>query len=101
MIFNNHSNLEGLHAPFGASKSSWLRYDDKKVVEVFRNMKAAEMGTRLHEWAAETIKLGIKQPRSNKTLCSYVNDAIGFKMDTEVVLFYSERFFRHCRCYFF
>ena len=93
MIFNNHNNLEGLHAPFGASKSSWLRYDDKKVVEVFRNMKAAEMGTRLHEWAAETIKLGIKQPRSNKTLCSYVNDAIGFKMDTEVVLFYSERFF--------
>ena len=89
MIFNNHNNLEGLHAPFGASKSSWLRYDDKKVVEVFRNMKAAEMGTRLHEWAAETIKLGIKQPRSNKTLCSYVNDAIGFKMDTEVVLFYS------------
>ena len=69
--------------------------------KVFRNMKAAEMGTRLHEWAAETIKLGIKQPRSNKTLCSYVNDAIGFKMDTEVVLFYSERFFRHCRCYFF
>ena len=56
MIFNNHNNLEGLHAPFGASKSSWLRYDDKKVVEVFRNMKAAEMGTRLHEWAAETIK---------------------------------------------
>ena len=93
MIFNNHNNLEGLHAPFGASKSSWLRYDDKKVVEVFRNMKAAEMGTRLHEWAAETIKLGIKQPRSKQTLSAYVNDAIGFKMDTEVVLFYSERFF--------
>lgn len=101
MIFNNHNNLEGLHAPFGASKSSWLRYDDKKVVEVFTNMRAAEMGTRLHEWAAETIKLGIKQPRSNKTLYSYVNDAIGFKMEPEVVLFYSERFFRHCRCYFF
>lgn len=101
MIFNNHNNLEGLHAPFGASKSSWLRYDDKKVVEVFRNMKAAIMGTRLHEWAAETIKLGIKQPRSKQTLSAYVNDAIGFKMDTEVVLFYSERFFRHCRCYFF
>ena len=93
MIFNNHHNLEGLHAPFGASKSSWLRYDDKKVVEVFRNMKAAEMGTRLHEWAAETIKLGIKQPRSKQTLSAYVNDAIGFKMTPEQVLFYSENCF--------
>ena len=93
MIFNKHTNLEGLHAPFGASKSSWLRYDDDKAVEVYQNMKAAEIGSRLHEWAKETIDLGIKQPRSKQTLYSYVNDAIGFKMDTEVVLFYSERFF--------
>ena len=93
MIFNKHRKLEGLHAPFGASKSSWLRYDDEKIIEVYRNMKAAEMGTRLHEWAAETIKLGLKQPKSKKTIYSYVNDAIGFKMETEVVLFYSERFF--------
>lgn len=93
MIFNKHSNLEGLHAPFGASKSSWLRYDDEKAIEVFQNMRAAERGTRFHEWAAETIKLGIKQPRSNKTIYAYVNDAIGFKMETEVVLFYSDFFF--------
>lgn len=93
MIFNKHYNLEGLHAPFGASKSSWLRYDDEKVIEVFRNMKAAEVGTKLHQWAKDTIDLGIKQPRSKKTIYAYVNDAIGFKMDTEVVLFYSERFF--------
>ena len=93
MVFNNHANLEGLHAPFGASKSSWLRYDDEKVVEVYQNMRAAEIGTRFHEWAKQTIDLGIKQPRSKQTLYSYVNDAIGFKMSTEVVLFYSERFF--------
>lgn len=93
MIFNKHTNLEGLHAPFGASKSSWLRYDDEKIITVYQNMKAAEIGTRLHEWAKNTIDLGIKQPKSKKTIYSYVNDAIGFKMDTEVVLFYSERFF--------
>ena len=51
------------------------------------------MGTRLHAWAKETIDLGIRQPKSKKTLYAYVNDAIGFKMSTEVVLFYSERFF--------
>ena len=51
------------------------------------------MGSRLHEWAKETIDLGIKQPKSKQTIYAYVNDAIGFKMSTEVVLFYSERFF--------
>jgi hypothetical protein len=101
MIFNRHDNLEGLHAPFGASKSSWLRYSDDKAAEIYKNMHAAEMGTKMHEWAKSTIDLGIKQPKSKKTLYSYVNDAIGFKMSTEVVLFYSERFFRYCRCYFF
>ena len=93
MRFNDHSKLSGLHAPFSPSKSSWLRYDDDKAVEVYSNKKANEMGTRLHAWAKETIDLGIKQPKSKKTLYAYVNDAIGFKMDTEVVLFYSERFF--------
>ena len=93
MRFNRHDNLEGLHAPFGASKSSWLRYDDKKAIETYQNMRASEMGTILHQWASDTIKLGIKQPRSKKTIYAYINDAIGFKMETEVVLFYSERFF--------
>ena len=93
MVFNRHDDLEGLHAPFGASKSSWLRYDDSKAIEVFKNLKASELGTMLHEWAKNTINLGIKQPRSRKTIYNYVNDAIGFKMSTEVVLFYSEYFF--------
>lgn len=93
MIFNDHSKLEGLHAPFSPSKASWIRYTDEKALDVLQNMKAAAMGTRLHAWAKETIDLGIKQPKSKKTLSAYVNDAIGFKMNTEVVLFYSTRFF--------
>ena len=93
MQFNEHKNLNGLHAPFSPSQSSWLRYDDDKAAEVYINRQAAEMGTRLHAWAKETIDLGIKQPKSKKTIYAYVNDAIGYKMDTEVVLFYSPRFF--------
>lgn len=93
MNFNRHLRLEGLHAPFSPSQSSWLRYNDDKALEVYLNKKAAEMGTRLHQWAKDTIDLGIKQPKSKKTIYSYVNDAIGFKMDTEVVLYYSDRFF--------
>ena len=93
MNFVKHLNLEGLHAPFSASQSAWLRYSDDKAIAVYRKKKAAEMGTRLHAWAKDTIDLGIKQARSNKTLCAYVNDAIGFRMNTEVVLYYSDYFF--------
>lgn len=93
MQFNQHHKLSGLHAPFSASRPTWLRYDDEKALETYSNRKAAEMGTILHQWAKDTIDLKIKQPRSNKTIYAYVNDAIGFKMDTEVVLYYSDRFF--------
>ena len=93
MRFINHSKLSGLHAPFGASQSSWLRYTDDRLLTAFENMKAKDLGTKLHAWAKETIDLGIKQPRSKKTIYAYVNDAIGFKMNTEVVLYYSDNFF--------
>lgn len=93
MIFNKHTNLEGLHAPFSPSQAHWLRYDDDKILEVYENKKASEMGTILHAWAKQTIDLKLKQPKNKKTLNAYVNDAIGFKMQTEVVLYYSDRFF--------
>ena len=88
MNFVKHSNLEGLHAPFSASQSAWLRYSDDKAIAVYRKKKAAEMGTRLHAWAKDTIDLGIKQARSNKTLCAYVNDAIGFRISLEQQMLY-------------
>ena len=93
MRFNSHVNLEGQHAIFNPSQYSWLNYDDSKALEVYTNRKAAVLGTKLHEWAKTTIDLGIKQPKSKKTLYAYINDAIGFKMSTEVVLYYSNRFF--------
>ena len=93
MRFNLHSNLEGKHAVFSPSQPYWLRYTDDQAKEVYINKKAAEQGTLLHAWAKATIDLGIKQPKSKKTLYSFVNDAIGYKMSTEVVLLYSDRFF--------
>ena len=93
MNFNKHLNLEGLHAPFSPSQSAWLRYTDDRAIEVYTNRRAAEMGTKLHEWAKTTIDLGIKQPKSKKTIYAYVNDAIGYRMNTEVVLYYSDNFF--------
>lgn len=93
MQFTKHKDLEGLHAMFSPSQSAWLRYSDEKMLDVYRNKKAADYGTRVHAWAAEAINLGFKQPRSNKTICAYINDAIGFKMTPEVVLYYSPYFF--------
>lgn len=93
MRFNTHNDLEGTHAMFSPSQSAWLRYDDEKIIEYHMNKRASEIGTIYHAWAKQTIDLRIKQPKTKKTLYAYVNDAIGFQMNTEVVLKYSNKFF--------
>ena len=93
MQFNRHDKLAGLHAIFSPSQSSWLRYDDERAIEVYENKQAAKRGTILHAWAKDTIDLRIKQPKTKNTLYSYVNDAIGFNMDTEVILYYTDKFY--------
>lgn len=93
MNFNKHLKLEGRHAFLSASKYHWVNYDDDKLDLTFDKYTAAQRGTRLHEFAAESIKLGIKLPRSPKTLNMYINDAIGYKMTTEQPLYYSENCF--------
>lgn len=55
--------------------------------------QATLKGTALHELAAKLIELGQKLPKSKKTLNMYVNDAIGFKMKPEQVLYYSNNCF--------
>lgn len=93
MIFNKHSNLEGQHAFLGASKYHWINYSEDKVANVYSNFLAAQKGTELHDFAAQCIKLGQKLPKSKKTLNMYVNDAIGYKMTPEQILYYSENCF--------
>lgn len=93
MNFFKHSNLEGQHAFLGASKYHWINYDEAKVAESYSKFLAVQKGTVLHEFAAQCIKLGQKLPRSQKTLNMYVNDAIGFKMVPEQILYYSDNCF--------
>lgn len=89
MIFNRHSELVGQHAFLSASKYHWINYDKVKLADVWHNAQAARRGTELHAFAHEAVRLGIKLPRSTKTINQYVNDAIGFRMVTEQVLYYS------------
>ncbi len=93
MNFKKHLDLEGQHAFLGASKYHWINYDEAKVADVYNKYLAAQKGTMLHEFAAQCIRLGQKLPKSRKTLNMYVNDAIGFRMTVEQVLFYSENCF--------
>jgi len=93
MRFNDHSDLEGKHAFLSASKYTWLNYDEDKLVNSYYTSRATQRGTELHEFAAEAIRLGIKLPKTRETLNMYVNDAIGFRMQPEQVLKYSDNAF--------
>lgn len=93
MNFNRHFALEGKHAFLGASKNSWIRYDEDKLIGAYRAYFAKERGTKLHELACQCIKLGVELPKEDKTLNLYVNDAIAFKMKPEVVLYFSDNCF--------
>lgn len=93
MNFNKHSNLEGQHAFLGASKYHWLNYSPDKVADSYLKFLATLKGTELHDFASHCIRLGQKLPKSRKTLNMFVNDAIGFKMTSEQVLYYSENCF--------
>ena len=93
MNFNKHYSVEGKHAYLSASKYHWINYDEEKLVEHYSKFQATLKGTILHDFACQCIKLGQKLPKSQKTLNMYVNDAIGFKMNPEQVLYYSDNCF--------
>lgn len=96
MNFNNHSELKDLHAFLGASQHSWLNYDEEKLVDVYKNHQAKLIGTELHKFAYDCIRLKQRLPRKQQTLNMYVNDAIGFRMVPEQPLFFSENCFGTC-----
>lgn len=93
MSYTKHSELEGQHAFLSPSKYHWLNYDEEKLIDAYRKYLAIERGTRLHAFAAECINLGEKLPRNQKTLNMYVNDAIGYRMNPEQLLYYSDNCF--------
>lgn len=93
MLFNKHSELEGHHAFLSPSKYHWINYDEEKLERVFTAKMAAHRGTELHQFALDAIRLGVKLPKSAKTLHLYVNDAIGYRMTPEQLLVYSPNAF--------
>ncbi len=90
MNFNEHSNLRGNHAFLSPSKYHWINYDDDKLIESYSNWQAVQRGTELHDFARRCIELDIPLRRTSQTLNMYVNDAIGYRMQPEQVLVYSD-----------
>lgn len=117
MNWNRHSNLEGAHAFLSASKYNWLNKSDEELVETYRNSFATTIGTMLHAYAADAIRFREKLRKADAkgvkfdlmrrgvpefaidihnvfpTLMQYVNDSVGFQMDPEVLLYYSDTCF--------
>lgn len=119
--FYDHSKdvPSGSHAILSPSKSSWTNYEDpSRLFDLVCASYAQEIGTLLHQLAATAIKYKVKVPKIAArpmillwllangiprsiinvdkyvtNFVTYVNDAIGFDMDPEVVLKYSDNAF--------
>lgn len=113
MRWNDHSRLAGTHAYLSASKPTWLNKTEDELIEGKRNSYAQQIGTLIHAYAADCVKYREKLKKSGAsaikldllrngipeyaidiqrvypTVMSYVNDAIGFGLDPEVILYYS------------
>lgn len=93
MDFHDHHALTGLHATLSASNYHWVNYDETKLRDIYESNLAKERGTQLHALAEQLIRMKIRLPRNGTTLSRHVNDAIGFRMEPEVILYYSPNVF--------
>ena len=89
MRFNQHSGLSGSHALLSPSKYHWVNYSEDQIDSTIVKSFAAARGTALHNLAKDLILLKQNLPDTAATLNAYVNDAIGFRMTPEQMLFYS------------
>ena len=114
MIFEKHLNLQGKHAILAPSQPHWLRYTDDQLYQKYVSGYSQAMGTSLHELAETLISNNLKLKKGDKltvlshllsdgipkevidieriysNFMTYVNDAIGFKLTPEQVLYYSD-----------
>jgi len=98
MNFNAHSAIAGQHAFLSPSNYHWINYDEHKLQVRWIAARAAARGTALHALAHQAIRLGVKLSKADKTLSMYVTDGIGYKMNVEQPLYYSDNCFGTADC---
>ena len=93
MKYNNHWELAGKHAYLSPSSGAWINYDSEKMINYYQNKLKKEEGTYLHELASMLIKTRKRLANQKNAFNQFVNDAIGFRMESEITLFYSNNIF--------
>lgn len=113
MIFDTHKELRGKHATLTPSQPFWLRYSEEQLFQKNVSSYAQVMGTSMHELAETLIRNNLKLKKGDKltvishllndgiprnvididriypNFMAYVNDAVGFKLTPEQILYYS------------
>lgn len=120
MIWNKHSELAGKHAFLSPSAYYWVNDESEQFRQRLINSYASDIGTLLHGIARKYISHGFKMYKQDRrsvvlelidegipdtvidrldfdamflNLMTYVNDCVGFRMEPEVLLYYSPNCF--------
>lgn len=111
--WNDHSQLNGKHALMGGSNYHWLNWTNENFERRYYSSFATNMGNELHLLAHDCIRSKTKLNKGDRhiidltlyragipasafdteaillNLMPFVNDAIGFHLESEVILYYS------------
>ena len=120
MQWNDHHQLEGKHAFFGASNFHWVNWTDSIFENRYYGQFSTIIGTTIHELAHDCILNRTKINKHDKhlvelslyhafvpkdaydpnaileNLIPFVNDAIGYHMSSEILLYYNSYCFGTC-----
>ena len=120
MQWNDHHQLEGKHAFLGASNFHWVNWTDSIFENTYYSQFSTIIGTTIHELAHDCILNRTKINKHDKhlvelslyhafvpkdaydpnaileNLIPFVNDAIGYHMSSEILLYYNSYCFGTC-----
>lgn len=120
MQWNDHHQLEGKHAFLGASNFHWVNWTDSIFENRYYSQFSTIIGTTIHELAHDCILNRTKINKHDKhlvelslyhafvpkdaydpnaileNLIPFVNDAIGYHMSSEILLYYNSYCFGTC-----
>lgn len=113
MQWNDHHQLEGKHAFLGASNFHWINWNDETFENRYYGQFSTQIGTAIHALAHDCIVSRTKLTKHDthliditlyhayipkdaydpnlilNNLIPFVNDALGFHMSSEILLYYN------------
>ena len=120
MQWNDHKQLEGKHAFLGASNFHWINWNDAIFEDRYYSQFSTTIGTAVHALAHDCVVSRTKLNKHDRhliemtlykayipkdaydpnaileNLIPFVNDAIGYHMSSEILLYYNSYCFGTC-----